>query len=136
MTDGSVLAQLSPTDMRIPIQYALTYPDRRRAVLPPLDLGRIGVLEFFPVELRRFPLIELARAAMKEGESAAVALNAANEIAVEAFLERRIGFTAISAVIRRAVDGHRKSRIRGLDDILAVDGDTRRRTVQIIQQRY
>jgi 1-deoxy-D-xylulose-5-phosphate reductoisomerase len=136
MMDGSVLAQLSPTDMRIPIQYALTYPDRRRAVLPPLDLGRIGVLEFFPVELRRFPLIELAQAAMKEGESAAVALNAANEIAVKAFLERRIGFTAISAVIHRALDGHRNSRIRGLDDILAVDRDMRLRTLKIIQQRY
>jgi len=136
MKDGSVLAQLSPTDMRIPIQYALTCPDRRSAILPPLDLGRVGVLEFFPVDLRRFPLIGLAYWAMKDGESAAVALNAANEVAVEAFLERRIGFTAIHSVIQRAVDGHRKSRIRGLDDILAVDRDMRLRALKIIQQRH
>lgn len=135
MKDGSVLAQLSPTDMRIPIQYALTCPDRQSAILPPLDLGRVGVLEFFPVDLRRFPLIELAYRAMKDGESAAVALNAANEVAVEAFLDRRIGFTAIRSLIQRAVDGHRKSRIRGFDDILAVDQEMRLQTLKIIQQR-
>ena len=136
LKDGSVLAQLGPTDMRLPIQYALTYPERRDAPLPPLDLGRIGRLEFYPVDLKRFPLIELARKAMKDGESAAIALNAANEAAVEAFLERRIGFAAIPSVILRAMEGHRKSPVRDLDDILAVDGITRRRTAQIIRKRY
>jgi len=135
LRDGSVLAQLGPTDMRLPIQYALTYPDRAEAPLPPLDLGRVGRLEFFPVDLKRFPLIGLALDALREGGSAAVALNAANEAAVEAFLERRIGFTAIRSVVRKAMDGHNNGPVRGLDDILAVDGETRRRTAQIIRQR-
>lgn len=135
MKDGSVLAQLSPTDMRFPIQFALTYPERRAAVLPPLDLGRVGRLEFHPVEPRRFPLIRLALSALNEGESVPVALNAANEVAVAAFLERRIGFTTIGTVIRRAMDGHRKSRLRSLDDIFAVDEESRRRTIEIMQRR-
>jgi len=136
MRDGSVLAQLSPTDMKIPIQFALTYPERGDAVLPPLDLARIGALEFYPVEAKRYPLIRLATWALREGGSAAVALNAANEVAVEAFLARRIGFLAISDVIHRAVDGHEQRTVRTLDDILDVDRLMRERTSQIIQQRY
>jgi len=136
MRDGSVLAQLSPTDMKIPIQFALTYPEREDAVLPPLDLARIGALEFYPVEAKRYPLIRLATWALREGGSAAVALNAANEVAVEAFLARRIGFLAISDVIHRAVDGHEQRTVRTLDNILDVDRLMRERTSQIIQQRY
>lgn len=136
MRDGSVLAQLSPTDMKIPIQFALTYPERGDAVLPPLDLARIGALEFYPVEAKRYPLIRLATWALREGGSAAVALNAANEVAVEAFLARRIGFLAISDVIHRAVDGYEQRTVRTLDDILDVDRLMRERTSQIIQQRY
>jgi 1-deoxy-D-xylulose-5-phosphate reductoisomerase len=136
MRDGSVLAQLSPTDMRIPIQFALTYPERGDAVLPPLDLARTGALEFYPVEAKRYPLISLATWALREGGSAAVALNAANEVAVEAFLARRIGFLAISDVIHRAVDGHEQRTVRTLDNILDVDRLMRERTSKIIQQRY
>lgn len=136
MRDGSVLAQLSPTDMKIPIQFALTYPERGDAVLPPLDLARIGALEFYPVEAKRYPLFRLATWALREGGSAAVALNAANEVAVEAFLARRIGFLAISDVIHRAVDGYEQRTVRTLDDILDVDRLMRERTSQIIQQRY
>jgi 1-deoxy-D-xylulose-5-phosphate reductoisomerase len=136
MRDGSVLAQLSPTDMKIPIQFALTYPERGDAVLPPLDLARTGALEFYPVEAKRYPLFRLATWALREGGSAAVALNAANEVAVEAFLARRIGFLAISDVIHRAVDGHQQRTVRTLDDILDVDRLMRERTSQIIQQRY
>jgi len=136
MRDGSVLAQLSPTDMKIPIQFALTYPERGDAVLPPLDLARTGALEFYPVEAKRYPLMRLATWALREGGSAAVALNAANEVAVEAFLARRIGFLAISDAIHRAVDGHEQRTVRTLDDILDVDQLMRERTSQIIQQRY
>jgi 1-deoxy-D-xylulose-5-phosphate reductoisomerase len=136
MRDGSVLAQLSPTDMKIPIQFALTYPERGDAVLPPLDLARTGALEFYPVEAKRYPLIRLATWALREGGSAAVALNAANEVAVETFLARRIGFLAISDVIHRAVDGYEQRTVRTLDDILDVDRLMRERTSQIIQQRY
>jgi len=100
LRDGSVLAQLSATDMRIPIQYALTHPERRDAPVPPLDLAAIGALEFEAVDARRFPLLGTARAAMEAGGTAPVVLNAANEAAVEAFLQGRIGFCGIAAVIR------------------------------------
>jgi len=135
MRDGSVLAQLSPTDMRIPIQYALTYPKRRDALLPPLDLGRVRSLEFYPVEERRYPLIRLAYQALEEGESVPVALNAANETAVAAFLAGKIRFSEIYEVLRRIMDGHRKNKIRGLQDILTVDRQIRELTIQTLQKR-
>jgi 1-deoxy-D-xylulose-5-phosphate reductoisomerase len=135
MRDGSVLAQLSPTDMKIPIQYALTYPERGDAVLPSLDLGQVRSLEFYPVEERRYPLIRLAWQALTEGESVPVALNAANEAAVAAFLARKIHFSDIHEVVRRAMDGHRKNKIRGLEDIFAVDRQMRELTIQTLQKR-
>jgi 1-deoxy-D-xylulose-5-phosphate reductoisomerase len=135
MRDGSVLAQLSPPDMKIPIQYALTYPERREAMLPSLDLGQVRALEFFPVEERRYPLIRLAYQALEEGESLPVALNAANEAAVAAFLAGKIHFLDIQEVVRRAMDGHRKNKIRGLEDIFAVDRQMRERTIQTLQKR-
>lgn len=136
MKDGSVLAQLSRTDMRIPIQFALTYPDRSEGVLPSLDLSEVRALEFYPVEVERYPLIRLAYWALEEGESASVALNAANEVAVEAFLARKIGFLAISEVICMAVDGHKQSKISNVEDVFSVDRLIRKRTRQIIQQRF
>ena len=89
MRDGSVIAQLSQTDMKIPIQYALTYPEREEAPLPPLDLSQIRTLEFYDVDKEKFPMLGLAREALTEGDSAPVTLNAANEVAVQAFLEKR-----------------------------------------------
>jgi 1-deoxy-D-xylulose-5-phosphate reductoisomerase len=135
MRDGSVLAQLSPTDMRFPIQYALTFPERRDSGLPPLDLARVATLEFHPVDVRRYPLITLAFGALRAGGSAPVALNAANEVAVEAFLAGKIGFLGISDVLHAALDRHAPSRIRGLEDILEVDRRTRERTLRIIRQK-
>jgi len=136
MRDGSVIAQLSPTDMKIPIQYALTYPERRDAVLPSLDLGRVRTLEFFPVEEKRFPLIRLAWQALAEGESYPVALNAANEAAVAAFLARKIRFTDIHEVIRRTMAGHLKKKVRSLEDVFEVDRAVREQTIQTLQKRY
>jgi len=133
--DGSILAQLSPTDMKIPIQFALTYPERFDSVVPPLDLARVRALEFYPVEVRRYPMIRLAYDALLEGESLPVALNAANELAVEAFLERKIGFTAIGDVVAKALDGHRKSKVRGLAAIYEVDRLTREHAWKIIEKR-
>jgi 1-deoxy-D-xylulose-5-phosphate reductoisomerase len=135
LRDGSVLAQLSPTDMRFPIQYALTWPDRRASGLPPLDLARVGPLEFHPVDVRRYPLITLALQALKAGGSAPVALNAANEVAVEAFLAGRIGFLGSSDVLHAALDRSATSRIRGLEDIQEVDRRTRERTLRIIRKK-
>ncbi|HEX7528299.1 MAG TPA: 1-deoxy-D-xylulose-5-phosphate reductoisomerase, partial [Thermoanaerobaculia bacterium] len=90
--DGSVLAQMSPNDMRFPILYALTYPDRIPTPLEALDLTSLGRLEFFPMEKTRYPAVGLAYAALETGGSAPAVLNAANEIAVQAFLDRRIPY--------------------------------------------
>ncbi len=125
MNDGSVLAQMSPTDMKIPIQYALTYPEREETSLPSLDLSKIRVLEFFEPDERKFPLLRLARLALGEGESLPVVLNAANEEAVAAFLSRKIGFLKIAEVVSRLVENHQKKDVRSLEDIFEIDRVTR-----------
>ena len=135
LRDGSVLAQLSPTDMRFPIQYALTYPARLSSGLPPLDLARAGALEFYDVEPGRYPLLALALRALAAGGSFPVALNAANEVAVDAFLSGRIGFLGISEVLHAALDRHVRERVRDLDDIFDIDRRTRERTARIIQRK-
>ena len=134
--DGSVLAQLSPTDMKIPILFALTYPDRREAVLPSLDLSRVQRLEFFEVDLEKFPLVRLAREALEEGGSVPVVLNAANEVAVEAFLDKKISFTDIHELVASVVGDHQKSEVRSLEDILEIDQETRQNGLNFLEQRY
>jgi len=136
LRDGSVLAQLSPTDMKIPIQYALTYPQRENSVLPPLDLSQIRVLEFYDVDEEKFPLIKLAYQALEEGESIPCALNAANEVVVEAFLKGEIRFYDISVLVRKAVENHQKRKVEELEDILEVDRETREQTLNLIKQRF
>ncbi len=135
MKDGSVLAQLSPTDMKIPIQYALTYPERGEALLPSLDLGRVKALEFYEVDEKKFPLVGIARRALEEGESVTVALNASNEVAVRAFLEGGIKFTDIPETVIELMEGHRKTKVASLEDIYEVDRETRSKTRKIIAQR-
>lgn len=102
--DGSVLAQLSHPDMRIPIAHALAYPERIESGAGYLDLARLRTLEFEPPDLTRFPCLRLAFAALADGGRAPIVLNAANEVAVAAFLDGRIGFTAIPAVIEATLD--------------------------------
>lgn len=123
--DGSVLAQMSQTDMRIPIQYALSYPERWEAPLPALDLTEIKSLEFYPVDEQRFPLFGLARKALAAGLSFPVVLNAANEAAVQAFLEGKIAYGEIFEVVNHCLSRHRPRALAGLEDILAVDRETR-----------
>ena len=135
MRDGSVLAQLSPTDMKVPIQYALTYPRREEALLPPLDLSQIKVLEFYKVDVKKFPLVKLARQVLEEGESFPVALNTANEVAVEMFLKRRIRFSDIADVVAEIVENHKKKKIESLDDIFEVDRETRQQTRNLLKKR-
>ncbi len=101
--DGSILAQLGVTDMRLPIQYAFSYPERWSAPTPPLDITRAGALEFHPPDVARFPCLDLAYRSLRHGGAWPVVLNAANEVAVEAFLSRRIGFLDIPRVIERAL---------------------------------
>jgi 1-deoxy-D-xylulose-5-phosphate reductoisomerase len=135
MSDGSVLAQLSPTNMKIPIQYALTYPEREDSLLPSLDLSEIKALEFYEVDTEKFPIIKLARLALEEGESFPIALNAANEVAVSAFLEKRIKFMDISEMVKEIIENHQKRKVQSLEDIFDVDGETRRVSLDELKKR-
>lgn len=135
MEDGSVLAQLSATDMRIPIQYALTWPERCDSALPGLDLGKVGRLEFYRVDDRRYPLFALAKEALRAGESLPVALNAANEVAVGAFLEEKIIFPDISAVVAKVMEAHRTRPADSIDAIYEIDREARREARRFIPQR-
>jgi 1-deoxy-D-xylulose-5-phosphate reductoisomerase len=121
LADGSIIAQLGVTDMRLPIQYACSYPDRWDAPLPPLDLAGAGRLEFFPPARDRFPCLDLAYRALRAGGSLAVVLNAANEVAVEAFLEGKLGFTAIPRVIEKALDAHVVEAVSTLQVVRRID---------------
>jgi len=135
MKDGSVLAQLSATDMRLPIQYALTWPERRDSGLPGLDLAALGRLEFRRVDERRFPLFTLARQALSAGGSVPVALNAANEVAVAAFLEKRVLFGDIPAVVAKVMDGHSSRQADSAGEIIDIDTEARREARRHIPQR-
>jgi 1-deoxy-D-xylulose-5-phosphate reductoisomerase len=135
LRDGSVLAQLSRTDMRIPIQYALTFPERRDGLPPALDLAAVGSLEFFLPDERRFPALKTARWVLGEKDSAAVALNAANEIAVEAFLDGRLPFPGISRLVDEALAEIRPRALESLEDIYAEDRRIRERTRRILAKR-
>ena len=135
MRDGSVLAQLSPTDMKIPIQYALTYPEREESLTPSLDLSQVGVLEFYEIDDQKFPLVKLARVALNEGDSVAVALNTANEVAVDAFIEGEIPFSDIAEIVTATVEDHTKRKINNLEEIFDIDRETKRKTRNLIEQR-
>jgi 1-deoxy-D-xylulose-5-phosphate reductoisomerase len=121
LRDGSVIAQLGVTDMRLPIQYALSYPERWGGGLPALDLTTCGPLEFSEPDRDRFPCLDLAYAALVAGGSAPVVLNAANEIAVEAYLDGAIRFTAIPRLIERALEAHAPCGVGSLDEVRAAD---------------
>jgi 1-deoxy-D-xylulose-5-phosphate reductoisomerase len=124
MIDGSIIAQLGVTDMRLPIQYAFSYPDRWAAPMPPLDLIRCGPLEFEVPDTTRFPCLRLAFRALEGDPGLAIVLNAANEVAVAAFLEGTLPFTGIPEVIGCAMDAHDlngTTRIRDLDDVRVID---------------
>ena len=125
--DGSVLAQLGPTDMRMPIQYALTYPQRVASNNEvALDWRKLRRLDFAKVSTRRFPCLRLAREAMKKGGALPCALNAADEVAVAAFLERRLAFLGIAEVIERVLARTPRTRFEKMDDVLAADLEARR----------
>jgi 1-deoxy-D-xylulose-5-phosphate reductoisomerase len=124
--DGSVLAQLGPTDMRMPIQYALTYPERVTSNQLALDWTKLRRLDFAKASTRRFPCLRLAREAMKKGGALPCALNAADEIAVAAFLERRLAFAGIPEVIERVLERTPRTRFASMDDVLTADGEARR----------
>jgi 1-deoxy-D-xylulose-5-phosphate reductoisomerase len=125
--DGSVIAQLGNPDMRTPIAYALGFPERIEAGVQFLDLAEIGALRFERPDLARFPCLGLAYAALRTGGNAPAALNAANEVAVEAFLARRLGFSRIPALIEAVLERTTAAAMATLEDVLAADQDARLR---------
>lgn len=124
-TDGSVLAQISATDMRMPIQYALTWPERWQAPVPKIDWGQARHWDFAPPDFDRFPLLKLAYQCQEAGGSATCTLNAADEIAVEAFLKGEIGFTGIAAVVAETLSRMPNRHPRTVGDILEIDKESR-----------
>ncbi|MGE5553207.1 MAG: 1-deoxy-D-xylulose-5-phosphate reductoisomerase [Betaproteobacteria bacterium] len=135
MVDGSVLAQLGWPDMRLPIQYALTYPDRMESGRPPLDLGAAGRLTFAAVDWAAYPCLRLAVQAGAAGETWPAVLNAADEVAVEAFLAGRLPFTAIAAVVESVLDRWNGGRARTLEDVRAADLWARREADKVARRR-
>ena len=123
--DGSVIAQLGNPDMRTPIAHALAYPDRMEAGVGSLDLARVGRLDFSTPDLVRFPALRLGYRALREGGTSPATLNAANEVAVLAFLERRLPFLAITTVIEAVMNELPPSPLASLDDVLGADAAAR-----------
>lgn len=129
--DGSILAQLAVPDMRIPIQLALSWPERWPSELPRLDLAQMGSLHFLPVPEGRFPCFELALAAARAGGSFPTVLNAADEVAVQLFLEGRIKFSDIPRLLSRVMEQHRSGEVSSIEEILEIDHWSREQTRQI-----
>jgi 1-deoxy-D-xylulose-5-phosphate reductoisomerase len=134
LSDGSMIAQLGVTDMRLPIQYACSYPERWDMPLPSLDLTRAGRLEFHPPAHDRFPCLGLAYRALREGGTLPVVLNAANEVAVDGFLEGKLGFMAIPQVIEKTMNAHEVERVSTLDVVRRVDGWARARAREMARE--
>ena len=119
--DGSTLAQMSLPDMRLPISYALAYPERLKNDLPSLNLASLGKLTFFEPDFERFPTLGLAYQSLQEEASMCAVLNGANEVAVEAFLKKQISFPEISLVIKKSMDKHNPRGIKDIEDAMEVD---------------
>jgi 1-deoxy-D-xylulose-5-phosphate reductoisomerase len=125
LNDGASLAHMGYPDMRIPISYALHYPERADVPVEPLDLARLGELTFEAPDEATFPCLRLAREAAAAGGTAPCVLNASNEVAVQAFLDGEIGFTAIAEVIERALDAHEAGPVRHFSDLYRADAEAR-----------
>ena len=131
--DGGALAHLGYPDMRVPISHALTYPERGETPVPPLDLASGVTLEFSAPDLDTFPLLDLARRAGEQGGSAPCVFNAANEVAVSAFLEGRLPFLAIDEVVADALDAIEHVHPRDLEELIAVDAAARQRAEEALK---
>ena len=124
--DGSVLAQLGPPDMRTPIAHCLAWPDRMATPMQPLDLVAIGRLDFSAPDETRFPALRLAREALDAGGARPAILNAANEVAVAAFLANRVGFLEIAAIVADTLSRYDPPAPQTLEEVLAIDAGARR----------
>jgi 1-deoxy-D-xylulose-5-phosphate reductoisomerase len=134
LKDGSVIAQLGLTDMRLPIQYAFAYPDRWDPPVPFLDLTRLGPLEFHEPAWDDFPCLGLAYRALEAERSLPIVLNAANEVAVASFLAGRLAFPDIPRLIARVMDDHTPAPAATLDEVRKVDEDARRQTAEFARE--
>jgi len=130
--DGCVVAQLGMPDMRAPIAYAISWPERVESGCPKLDLTKMESLTFEEPDLERFPCLGLAYQAISEGDSMPAVLNAANEVAVAAFLDNRLGFMQIPRVVEQTMAAHDKSRVTNLDEVLEADSWARRRAGEML----
>jgi 1-deoxy-D-xylulose-5-phosphate reductoisomerase len=135
LVDGTVLAQLGVTDMRMPIQYALSYPERWAAAIPGMDFAKPMRLDFEPPDRERFPCLSLAYRALEAGGTAPAALNAANEEAVAAFLEGKAAFGAIPESIEEVLDAESRSAVSALEDVLEADRRARERARHALARR-
>lgn len=133
--DGSVIAQVSATDMRMPIQYALTYPERADAPVPRLDWRQARSWDFFPPDFDKFPLLRAAYQAQEAGGSATCTMNAADEVAVAAFLQERISFPAIAAVVQETLERFPSCRPSSVADVLAIDEESRAVAHECVQRQ-
>jgi 1-deoxy-D-xylulose-5-phosphate reductoisomerase len=131
--DGSLLAQLGAPDMRTPIAQALAWPERVVSGVQSLDMAVVGRLDFEPPDHVRFPTLDIARAAARAGGTAPAVLNAANEVAVQAFLDRRLNFTGIATVIDKVLQRLGSSSVKALEDVFAADAAARRLAVALIE---
>ena len=134
LVDGTCLAQLSPCDMRLPIQYALSFPERWENTLPRLSLTQLGTLRFVEPDVERFPCLRLALEAAAAGGSACVALNGVNDVAVHAYLEDHISFTDIPRVIAETMEQHTPIAHPTLEDILSIDAWSRTTSQELVHQ--
>ncbi len=132
--DGSVIAQLSNPDMKLPIQYALTYPERTKSNITPLDLTKAGKLDFLKPNFGKFPCLKLAYEAAKKGYTMPAVMNAANETAVAAFLNKNIKFTDIAEVVCKSMKAHKVTRNPSIDDIVEADAWARMYVKKIISK--
>ena len=134
LVDGSVIAQMGVTDMRHPIQYALTYPDRQAGCLPSLDLTAVGPLSFEQPDTERFPCLALAFEALRQGGTVPAVLNAANEVAVAAFLEKKIGLTEIAKINKEIMEADEPAASDNIDTVLNADRIARAKAAQLVAE--
>ena len=132
--DGSVLAQLGSADMRIPIAHTLAYPERMETPALKLDLAKLGTLTFETPDSTRFPALALARQALEQGGAAAIVLNAANEVAVASFLDRRIAFTDIIGLVEDVLQGNRAGAPQSIAEVIAIDRSTREMANRLVSK--
>jgi 1-deoxy-D-xylulose-5-phosphate reductoisomerase len=132
--DGSVIAQISATDMRMPIQYAMTWPERSDAPVPKIDWSQTRAWDFSAPDLDRFPALRLAYESLEAGGSATCTLNAADEVAVEAFLQGQIGFVEISQLVEDTLASVPNRRPESIDDILAIDQESRAAARRLLER--